>query len=213
MIRNTEKDANDPAGAMLILAASMGSGGTDQVIAEQERAGQAQLINSDRLPADLSGDDQAAFEALGFTFGEPDPGDPLFRPATLPEGWKREGSDHDMWSYVVDQLGRRRVAVFYKAAFYDRRAFMRLNTLHGYVSECGYHDSPIVTDETWATPAGLAQALRDLAAEAQKNVTSWEQIAERGGADDDTRKYVAEYTATRDKYTALAEGFEAVAEA
>ena len=31
-----------------------------------------------------------------------------------------------MWSHIVDAEGRKRVAVFYKAAFYDRRADMRL---------------------------------------------------------------------------------------
>jgi predicted secreted protein len=30
-----------------------------------------------------------------------------------------------MWSYIVDDEGTQRVAIFYKAAFYDRDAFMR----------------------------------------------------------------------------------------
>ncbi len=97
----------------------------DSFIERQERAGQRQLITSDRLPSQIMGD-RAEFEALGFVFGDPDPDDPLFMPATLPPGWKREGSDHAMWSYLADQHGQRRVAIFYKAAFYDRRAFMRL---------------------------------------------------------------------------------------
>jgi hypothetical protein len=213
MIENTTESMKDPANALSFLAASTGPGGSGQAIDDQERAGQAQVVNSEQLPADLNGDDQADFEALGFTFGEADPGDPLFRPATLPEGWTREASDHHMWSYVVDQLRRRRVAVFYKAAFYDRRAFMRLNALRSYISECVYGDSPIVTDDTWATPAAVAQALRELAAQAQKNVDTWKGLADQHGEDDDTRRYVAEYTATRDKYTSLAAGYEAVTEA
>lgn len=90
-----------------------------------EAAGQQQLVNSDRLPVDTDGQDQA-FIDLGFTFGEPDADDPLFRPATLPEGWTRRASDHDMWSYLVDETGTDRVSIFYKAAFYDRRAHMGL---------------------------------------------------------------------------------------
>ena len=97
----------------------------DGYIEGQERAGQSQLVNSDRLPTDTDGTD-AEFESLGFTFGRPDAGDSLFRSATLPPGWKRQGSEHAMWSYIVDEQDRKRVAIFYKAAFYDRRAFMRL---------------------------------------------------------------------------------------
>ena len=94
-------------------------------IEASERRGQQQLVNSDRLPSDTRGKD-AAFIALGFTFGEPDANDSLFRPATLPSGWKREGSDHAMWSYIVDERGIKRVGVFYKAAYYDRRADMHV---------------------------------------------------------------------------------------
>lgn len=100
-------------------------GGNPDAIVAQEAAGQRQVVNSDRMPTDRSGD-PAEWAALGFTFGAPDPADSLFCPATLPAGWKRQGSDHDMWSYIVDDRGVQRVAVFYKAAFYDRCAFARI---------------------------------------------------------------------------------------
>lgn len=213
MIDNTSESMQDPANRLLFFAASMGPGGSDQAVAEQERAGQAQLVNSDRLPTDLNGD-QTDFEALGFVFGERDPRDPLFRSATLPEGWKREASDHSMGSYVVDGLGRRRVSIFYKAAFYDRRADMTLVSVSGYVRDRVHHGSPIVTDDTWATPAAVARALGDLAQRAQDDVNTWEEIAERRGDDHfGAGDRVAEYTATRDKYTVLAATFEAVTEA
>lgn len=99
--------------------------GNDGYIMNMEAQGQRQLVNSTVLPVEIQG----AFvdwEAHGFVFGDPVADDPLFREVTLPEGWRKEPSDHDMWSYVVDAAGVRRVAVFYKAAFYDRRAFMRL---------------------------------------------------------------------------------------
>jgi hypothetical protein len=123
-IRNTTEAMKDPVEASLFLLDAMA--GHPGGIERMEAAGQAQLVNSDRLPTDTGRDGDEAFIALGFTFEEPDPDDPLFRPATLPSGWKRQASDHSMWSYIVDEQGERRVAIFYKAAFYDRRAFMRL---------------------------------------------------------------------------------------
>lgn len=98
------------------------SDGTSGYIEGMEAAGQRQLVSSDVLPTSRGKDDE--FIALGFTFG--DRVDDLFRKATLPPGWARRPSDHSMWSYIVDEKGNDRVAVFYKAAFYDRDAFMYL---------------------------------------------------------------------------------------
>lgn len=100
--------------------------GMAPLIEQMEAEGQRQLVASSLLPADLSPTDEQAWTDLGFTLGEPADGDPLFRHATLPTGWKREGSDHAMHSYLVDERGIRRVNIFYKAAFYDRRASMTL---------------------------------------------------------------------------------------
>ncbi|MGW7359430.1 hypothetical protein ACWGI0_23050 [Streptomyces sp. NPDC054802] len=158
MIENTSETMNDPSRALGFIAASIGPGGSSEAIEEMERAGQTQLVNSDRLPTKLNGSQLEDFQALGFSFGEPDVSDPLFRPATLPEGWKRQASDHDMWSYVVDQLGRRRVGIFYKAAFYDRSAHMHLESVHNYVQQCVYDGCDIVTDDRWATPAAVVDA-------------------------------------------------------
>lgn len=108
----------------LIHVAEMLGGGSSRYIEEMERDGQRQLVDSTDLPSESERTDDSVYEALGFTFGQPHAHDPLFRPATLPEGWKREGSDHAMWSYIVDDKGRRRVSIFYKAAFYDRKASM-----------------------------------------------------------------------------------------
>ena len=98
------------------------SDGQSDYITGMEAAGQQQLVNSTALPIDCR--NREAFEALGFVFG--DPVDDLFVNVTLPTGWSKKGSDHAMWSHVVDERGLNRVAVFYKAAFYDRRATMHL---------------------------------------------------------------------------------------
>lgn len=79
------------------------SDGTSGYIEGMEAAGQRQIVNSTKLPTDLNGGTREEFEALGFTFGEVDPRDPMFQEATLPEGWKREGSDHA--TYIVDERG------------------------------------------------------------------------------------------------------------
>lgn len=104
------------------------SDGQSNYIEGMEVAGQRQLVASTKFPTDRNrwGDDDSRWLALGFTFSEFDPHDPMFCDATLPEGWKREGSDHAMWSYIVDERGIRRVGIFYKAAFYDRSAHASL---------------------------------------------------------------------------------------
>lgn len=97
-------------------------------IEAQEARGQRELINSDVLPTDLGRekDSRAKYEALGFVFGATVVDDPIFQNATLPKGWKRQGSNHSMWSHIIDERGLKRVAIFYKAAFYDRSAHMSL---------------------------------------------------------------------------------------
>lgn len=159
-IENTTERMKDRDAMLGFLAEGM-IAGPDAPILAQEAAGQRQLVNSDKLPADMRPADRTEWEALGFTFGEPDPQDPMFMPATLPEGWAREGSDHAMWSYIKDPLGRRRVSIFYKAAFYDRSAHMNLTRLENYVTGCVmYDDGPLVFDEQWATREAVVAALR-----------------------------------------------------
>lgn len=93
--------------------------GSDTYVPDMEAEGQHQLVNSSRMPAD---GDWGTLEYLGFSKGDPVSGDPLFVEATLPGGWKKQGTDHAMHSDVVDERGLPRVGVFYKAAFYDRDA-------------------------------------------------------------------------------------------
>jgi hypothetical protein len=113
--RNTSK--SDPVENLL---AAMGG------IEAQEAQGQRELVASTVLPFPGWNSSDADFEALGFTFGEKVPGDDLFREATLPDGWTRAGTGHAMHSDVLDERGIARVGVFYKAAFYDRRADMHI---------------------------------------------------------------------------------------
>jgi hypothetical protein len=163
-IRDTSKFFGSAQADMILAdARSGGRGGSGAFIEEMEREGQAQLVTSDRLPARFNSGTQAEFEALGFTFGDPDPDDPMFRPATLPEGWRRKGSDHAMWSYITDQHGRERVSIFYKAAFYDRDAFMNLIGLGWYVQKAVEYDGPaVIFDDEWATPEAIHAAMTEI---------------------------------------------------
>ena len=93
-------------------------------IEAQEKAGQQELVQSTLMPKEMR-PDRAAFEKVGFTFG--DEADEIFLNATLPNGWTRAATDHSMHSDILDEKGRARIGVFYKAAFYDRRASAVMN--------------------------------------------------------------------------------------
>ena len=53
--------------------------------------------------------------------------DDLFMEVELPTGWSLKRTDHSMWSNLIDNKGRERASIFYKAAFYDRDAFINFN--------------------------------------------------------------------------------------
>ena len=114
--RNTSQD--DP---LIKLAVGLDPEG----IYAQEAQGQREMVASTVLPTDYGYGNKSDFDAMGIVFGEPVEGDALFQQVTLPEGWKKQPTSHSMWSEVVDDRGIPVIEVFYKAAFYDRRAFMR----------------------------------------------------------------------------------------
>lgn len=103
----------------LFIAESM-MGGVSNAIERQEARGQSDICRAKRVPLRVSSKD--AWESLGLVFGEPV--DDLFQEVTLPEGWDIQPTDHSMHNKLVDGQGRTRGGFFYKAAFYDRDAFM-----------------------------------------------------------------------------------------
>lgn len=105
------------------VAGMIGSGGVNGYITDMEADGQRQIVASEVLPTDGPWDE---LEQLGFVPGPVDRSDPLFRQVTLPPGWSRAGTGHSMWSSVLDDRDIERVAVFYKATFYDRSAHCSL---------------------------------------------------------------------------------------
>lgn len=129
-ITNTTKKADERPGSLLLDAMVNGS---ENMIQNMESKGQRELANSHQLPVECYRTSrystQGILENAGVVFGEPLADDPLFCEAKLPEGWKIEATGHSMWSYLLDEKGRRRAGIFYKAAFYDRHAHIRAEGL------------------------------------------------------------------------------------
>ncbi len=120
-VTNTSHMTGTDAGLFLLDASFRGPG----AIEAQEARGQKELVMSDVLPVECDKSFQAELEAAGVKFGAQVQGDDLFREVTLPKGWVKRATDHSMWSELVDDKGTVRAMIFYKAAFYDRCAFMR----------------------------------------------------------------------------------------
>lgn len=134
-------------------------------IEAQEAAGQREMLTATTLPSEILHSTRQDFEALGFEFGPMVSGDDLFIEAELPKGWSRDGSDHAMWSYILDERGIRRVALFYKAAFYDRKAHMSLvnvgadiATKHIYGEASAFEANPALTEDERAAGIRSAEA-------------------------------------------------------
>lgn len=102
------------------ITASMSGG-----IEASEALGQQELVQSQQLPKDGLLKHQKQLEAAGFVFGSEIDG--VFMEVKLPAGWKKQATDHSMWSDLLDNKGRRRAGIFYKAAFYDRSGHMSWN--------------------------------------------------------------------------------------
>jgi hypothetical protein len=97
----------------------------DKALDDQQEQAQETFSNSGTLPL-VGTEDRKPWEAMGFKFT--DEKDNLFVRVDMPEGWKfgkQEGGYH---SYLLDDQGRSRAYMFYKGAFYDQDAFIRLKT-------------------------------------------------------------------------------------
>lgn len=115
------------------MSESMAGRSSSNAILNQEARGQRKLVNADVLPRECP---RAALESLGFVFGKEV--DSLFVEVNMPSGWRKEATDHSMWSNLVDPQGRKRGSIFYKAAFYDRTAHMHLSARYS------YHNEPVL---------------------------------------------------------------------
>ena len=99
-------------------------GGNPKAIEAQEARGQQEFINSELLPIKIFGNGKEKLEKMGVIFKKPVDGDPMFIKVVLPAGWRKEATNHVMWSSLVDSHGKVIADIFYKAAFYDRKAIL-----------------------------------------------------------------------------------------
>lgn len=118
------KNTNTPVEKDIFLEDAL-INGQSVAIERQESEGQKQLVTSDVIPTDMYSQEEA-FKRLGFELLGVVEDDPLFQYAKLPDGWKKVATTHSMWSDIVDASGKVRAVIFYKAAFYDRAAFIKL---------------------------------------------------------------------------------------
>ena len=187
------------ADPFLNLLVAMDPGGSG--IYAQEAQGQREMLASTTLPTDMGWsrpgepEPQEKFEALGFTFGDVVEGDPLFRQATLPEGWGREATDHSMHTSIVDERGIRRVSVFYKAAFYDRKASMNIVNVGREVAQkylYDYEDQGPFSPPEALTEDEVAEVLAS-ATEMLLDIATHPDIYSEGGKEDKAKAIFAHY--------------------
>jgi hypothetical protein len=119
-------------------------------IERQEAEGQTSFVASETIPRDIQGliyynrydikDSDIKkltkiLEKHGFKFESIKPVEEIFMACALPEGWTKKATDHSMWSDLLDEKGRKRAGIFYKAAFYDRSAHMHFNQFYNISDE------------------------------------------------------------------------------
>jgi len=122
-IKNTELDSGLRSNTEWLF------GVNPNIIEQQERQGQEQLINSCQLPIKkfvLFGgnyfDAKEQYESLGIKVLQQSSDDDLFYDVELPIGWSKKATDHSMWSDLLDDKGNVVANIFYKAAWFDSSA-------------------------------------------------------------------------------------------
>jgi hypothetical protein len=140
-------EVTNPAALAALVTGDLGNflvAATPGGIEAQEAAGQAALVRAaDHLPSEIiprSVTREMLGQAWGVTFGEE--AEDIFVQATLPAGWTIRATDHSMHSELIDAAGNVRAGIFYKAAFYDRRAHLSLKRRYRVENDFGdveYH--------------------------------------------------------------------------
>jgi hypothetical protein len=96
---------------------------TNEIYAQETR-GQQELVESSQLPSkgNYGVDARTQYEKMGIKVIGKSKNDDLFFDVELPQGWVLNETCHSMHSELLDEHGRKRAGIFYKAAFYDRTA-------------------------------------------------------------------------------------------
>jgi hypothetical protein len=170
-----------------LLLGGMSGENVSNVIERQEKRGQRTIERSEKLPLNKNkhtGKEDPTYKdkltVMGIAIGEEI--DDLFMSVQLPEGWRIKGTDHSMWSNLVDDEGRNRASIFYKAAFYDRDAYLSFNKrfsvsykISDYDEKLYEHQPKVIEDGTymvWIDEGG--NELKD-----NKGIMEFEWISEK----------------------------------
>lgn len=132
--------------ADILALAGMVIGDGPSAVEMQERDGQMEMGQPGQLPTE--GLDRELCGRIGIRIIGVVKGDELFTEVVLPEGWEVRPADDSRWTVLVDDRGRERAQMFYKAAFYDRKAHIRFErrfTAHGEPTN-GYDSDSFMTD-------------------------------------------------------------------
>jgi hypothetical protein len=113
--------------AFLILLRAMS--GEENVLENFEKERGEEAARSNYLAKRMK-PEKEIWELLGFTFTDI-PGDDVLCQANLPKGWKIVDTEHHMYKDIIDEMGRKRGSMFYKAAIYDKSAHMSLVPRYG----------------------------------------------------------------------------------
>lgn len=140
-MKKTNNTENNPQPQWLM-------GGNPNAIEAQEAEGQKELVASLQLPRKCNSprgiNTATQYHKMGIKVFTTSKGDDLFLGVKLPDGWKKEATDHSMWNNLLDDKGRVRATFFYNAAFYDRDAFVNFSTRYNWNSK--YYDEKIEND-------------------------------------------------------------------
>jgi len=85
---------------MTLFLDAISSRGSSGSVEQQEAQGQTSFVNSETLPTDMDKEDKTALESCGVKFLDKVEGDEMFQYVELPQGWKKQPTDHSMWSYL-----------------------------------------------------------------------------------------------------------------
>ncbi len=126
-------------------------GGNPNAIEAQEARGQQELIESLQLPRKCNSprgiNAAEQYHKMGIKVFTTSKDDDIFMGVKMPTGWKKVATDHSMWNNLVDDKGRIRATIFYKAAFYDRDSFINFETR--YQTGCDYFNDEKNPEKDW----------------------------------------------------------------
>lgn len=90
----------------------------------QDQRGQQKICEGKLLPIQMTAELRDDLKRAGVVFGAPVADDSLFIHITLPDRWRIVShADHVHWSYLIDDQHNPHATIFYRASFFDRKAF------------------------------------------------------------------------------------------